>query len=418
MPSAYKKAIRRSRNAIKDFQAADNADISGDYTAVNSQLAAITANLATAGKGIGANFTKSQQQALRAMNRNTASGLRTAKRTMARTQRRMTNEYGSAIGGATGRSALATSRALVGGTKDVRRATLQAGGLLALGGQTALSLQKKGAQEAAAGADYATAVALKSRNQTSAAQVAEMEYGLQQTILAHEQAKELSRMEFRQQRTLLQEEQEEAEKEQRASYGQVYAMTGQISGAMATTERVPVYAKEDLDPTTGQPVAGATPESWRKPTTGERINMLVEELGITEADVDQYRLVQEVARNMGNGMDANEATNAAVATLYGDEKGFKLEKAESSVRTGTRGAHMEFISETLRKIAAQEDLPGGTWGKLISIMRGYKEYAGLAEQLNALTTAETEQRWGFGGAGQYTSDEMIEDRVRKYLENH
>ncbi len=366
MANAYQKAVRRSRRAIQDFQSAENADIRGDYTAVNSQLAAITANLQTAGKGIGANLTRSQQQTLRAVTRNTRRGVREGQASLRRTGRQMTRDYGSAIGGATGQSALATSRALLSGTKAIRAATVGGQSLLQRGGQQALALQKAGSREAAAGAEYATAVALKSRNQAAASQVAQMEFELQSMQLQHAQAIELAKLQHQQQLELFEKEKEEAEKEARPSWNQVYSAGGNIAGYFATESR---YVQ---DPETGE---------WTKMSPAQMATQYGQSIGILDANgqptspdaLNQMQLIQEVAKNIEGGMSANEATRAAMVTLYGDEKGFKVDKVTTSVRSGTRSAHFQFVRESLQQLVNDPNFEWapGQAAKFANILRSY-----------------------------------------------
>lgn len=174
--------FRAARRGIAETRKALNADTMGDYTAVGSQLDAIYGNLTTAAAGAGAALTSAQSRDLAAIQRIAGKGARKGKAINARAQAQSVNRYGSAMG-QVAEDALAPARASAAAGRAAATGAVKGARTLAEGGRLALEVQQEGVEQARAAADYATAVALKSRFQDDASTVAQMQQELAMTKL-------------------------------------------------------------------------------------------------------------------------------------------------------------------------------------------------------------------------------------------
>ena len=170
--------FRPARQAIRDFKRADLADIRGDAGATQSQLDAIYRNLSTGASGVGAALTSSQQRALGALQRSVGRTSARSAAQLSKAEKGIVNRYGTAMGPAA-QTALGPARAASAATGLIGEAGLKGARTLARGGREALAIQESAASEAQAGAQYAMAIALKSRYADNAAQVAQMQFELQ-----------------------------------------------------------------------------------------------------------------------------------------------------------------------------------------------------------------------------------------------
>lgn len=383
--------FRKAKQSIRAFSRANIADIRGDVAATQSQLEAIFSNLGTAGRGTGAALTGTQARELAAIQRLVGRGRRAGAKVGA-AEARIANLYGTALGPAA-RTALGPARATAAATRIGTQAAGGAGRILAEGGQLALATQRAAGREAASAAEYATAVALKSRFQENAAQVAEMQFQLTQMRLQARLAEQAADADFERQKELILFEQEQADKEARESFSQVYAAAPQIAGALATMEQVPTYAAIDINPD-GTIKEGAEPTGFRKLTPAEMAERYALQAGVIGADgtvfdPGQFRLIQETARNIAAGAGPAEATKMAIATLYGDTKGFDIDTTNDSIDSGIRAANTRFIQDLLSRRADGETLSQSSWNRLISLLEGRN----LDEMAQVLRSAENAPDW-------------------------
>lgn len=176
--------FRAARQDIGAVRRAKRQRLEEGFTVTQSRLAAITANLGTAGASARANLTATQARELAAISRIARRGTRQAARGVQRAQEQGVTRFGTALG-PTVESALGPARATAAATRGIARGQEAAGAILAEGGQFALQTQLAGAAEAASAADYALAVALQQRGQADASQIAEMQFTLSQMRLDH-----------------------------------------------------------------------------------------------------------------------------------------------------------------------------------------------------------------------------------------
>jgi hypothetical protein len=174
--------FKAARKDISAFRKASALDLTGDYVATQSQIDAIYRNLGTATAGLGANLTSMQARQLAALQRISGKGTSAAARVNARAARQAVNRYGTAMG-PVAQTALGPAKAAAAATGVIAKGQVKAGSMLARAGQTALATQQSATAEAQAAAQYATAVALKSRGQQDAAQVAAMQFDLEKMRL-------------------------------------------------------------------------------------------------------------------------------------------------------------------------------------------------------------------------------------------
>jgi hypothetical protein len=322
--------FKQARRSIRDVRKANAADLRGDTAATQSQLAAIFGNLATAGAGTARTLTKAQNRELDAIQRLAGRTNARASAGVARTRETAVARYGSAMGGAVDQG-LGVAEATAKGTKNITRARTGAASVAAKGGVLALDQMREGTAQAQAGADYALAVALRQRGQTDAAQVAEMQFQLAQQKLQFQQQQQMleaqTQADFALWKKKLDYENSLAEDEQRVSLAPALSAAPNAAAVMASYGlNWPV-----LDPETGEPT-GET----RRPTAAELAQQYATEAGILEGDVDRFKVVQEIAQNMLMGMGAVEASQTAMATLYGSTPGFNVDSANETIMTAVR----------------------------------------------------------------------------------
>lgn len=172
------------KGSIGAFKKANRQDLMGDLNYTQSQLAAISGNLLTTGKGLARGLTADQARQIAAIQRVSAKGVKRIAGIVQGGQEAVANRYGSAIAGAAQPdflTALGTAKAAGSITAG---AVKQAKGTAAAG-QASMDIMQSAASEAASGAQYAMAVALKSRAQTDASQAAAMQFELQKMRLQH-----------------------------------------------------------------------------------------------------------------------------------------------------------------------------------------------------------------------------------------
>jgi len=365
-----------ARRGINQVRKALRQDTMGDYNATQSQLDAIFKNLTSAGAGLGAKLTSTQSRELAAMQRLADRGNQRGIESLRSARSGIRNRYGAALG-QIAQTDLGPARAARAATGVGAAGQLGAGALLAKGGAQALKTQRASASEAASAAEYATAVALKSRNQQDASQVADMQFQLQQQKLQFQLAEKSAQADFERQKELMLFEQDQAEKEKRPSYAQVLSTAPQIASVMSTSNQVPVFGPDDYNnygTAQQQLKPDAQPDSYRAATAQELISSYAAQAGLSPDnpdDVAQLQLVSTVARNMAiNKMSATEATQAAVATLYGDSPGFSkvVATANESIVTGVQAANTSTIVDLLKRRAGGEQLPESEWNKLIEAL--------------------------------------------------
>jgi hypothetical protein len=147
---------------------ANRQDRMADYKFTNGQIASIFGNLRTAGKGSVAGLTAQQERITGAMSRlqeRTAAKEKAIVSGGASAARRL---FGTGISGVTSEQ-FGVARATKKASAVADTAAVDAGGLQAKAGLTALQAERAGAREAQAGAQYATASALRYRAQQDAA---------------------------------------------------------------------------------------------------------------------------------------------------------------------------------------------------------------------------------------------------------
>lgn len=237
MPRNLFKSARRD---IRNVRRALNADTMGDYKASGSQLDAIYANLRTTGAGAGAALTSRQNREMAAMDRirsrNVAAGDRVVKKTAAQERTR----YGTALGGTVDES-LGLARATASATKVGTLGQRKAATILSEAGQLAMKTGEQGAAEAQAAADYAHEVALKSRFQTDAATVAQMQFDLKQLRINHQFAMEEMKTQAALQwkyRELELNKLQNAEQSDPASYTGLTQAAGSAAGAYTGLQKI------------------------------------------------------------------------------------------------------------------------------------------------------------------------------------
>jgi hypothetical protein len=321
--------FKQARRSIRDVRKANAADLRGDTAATQSQLAAIFGNLATAGAGTARTLTKAQNRELDAIQRLAGRTNARASAGVARTRETAVARYGSAMGGAVDQG-LGVAEATAKGTKNITRARTGAASVAAKGGVLALDQMREGTAQAQAGADYALAVALRQRGQTDAAQVAEMQFQLAQQKLQFQQQQQMleaqTQADFALWKKKLDYENSLAEDEQRVSLAPALSAAPNAGAVMAS------YGLEwEVLDETGKPT-GET----RRPTAAELAQRYATEAGILEGDVDRFKVVQEIAQNMLMGMGAVEASQTAMATLYGSTPGFNVDTANDTIMTAVR----------------------------------------------------------------------------------
>jgi hypothetical protein len=153
-----------------------------DFRATQNQVAAAFANASTTQAGLAKNLTRAQAREYAALQRIAGKGNAQSALVNQRLTAKAVNRYGTALGPGI-QQQMGVARAQEKATSNIGKSNVRAGKLLTEAGQTALGIQQSATEEAQASAEYATAVALKSRNQENAAQVAEMQFTLQEMRL-------------------------------------------------------------------------------------------------------------------------------------------------------------------------------------------------------------------------------------------
>ncbi len=181
--------FKQAQKDIRNFRRTANADTIGDFRAVQSQLDAIYGNLRTSTAGLSANLTRSQARELSAIDRVRARNVRAGVRINKNAQAGAENRYGGALSGAI-TEALGPARAAASATRVISKGQRRGATILSEAGKLAVSTNASAAAEAQSAADYALAVALKSRFQADATTVAQMQFDLKQGRLNHQYALE------------------------------------------------------------------------------------------------------------------------------------------------------------------------------------------------------------------------------------
>jgi len=169
MPKGYSKSVSKWLKAA-------TYDTESDFSATQGQRGAIRGNLATTGRGLSRGLTQTQTRDLAAISR-LAARAGAQPKAVSRAQSQAVNRYGSAMGSSIAQQ-FGVARATARATGDIVKAGAKGASILARGGQEALGIAKAAAGEAAEGAQYAMAVALKSRYQTDASTAAQMQFEL------------------------------------------------------------------------------------------------------------------------------------------------------------------------------------------------------------------------------------------------
>jgi hypothetical protein len=174
--------FKAARKDIRAVRRANNLDTMADFRATQNQVAAAFANASTTQAGLAKNLTRAQAREYAALQRIAGKGNAQSSLVNQRLTAKAVNRYGTALGPGI-QQQMGVARAQEKATSNIGKSNVRAGKLLTEAGQTALGIQQSATAEAQASAEYATAVALKSRNQENAAQVAEMQFTLQQMRL-------------------------------------------------------------------------------------------------------------------------------------------------------------------------------------------------------------------------------------------
>lgn len=167
---------------IGAFKKANRQDLTGDLNYTQSQLDALSKNLLTTGKGLARSLTADQQRQLDAIKRIAAKAEAKVSGVVQGAASAVAERYGSAMGPAV-QADLIGARGIVKATGTIGAGAVKEGAGLASAGQVALAIQQSASKEAYEGANYAMAVALKSRAQTDASQAAQMQFQLDQARL-------------------------------------------------------------------------------------------------------------------------------------------------------------------------------------------------------------------------------------------
>lgn len=178
MASPYKQ----SKLSARALAAANRQDLAGDLTFTQNQLDAIFGNLRTTGVGLAQTLTDAQRRDLQALQRLSVQVPRKAEKRVDRTAARIATRYGSAVGPA-GEQLLGPAAATAAASGKVAKGLLAQGRMTGRAGEAALAIQQSAAAEASEGAQYAMAVALKSRAQQDSAAAAQMAFELEQMKL-------------------------------------------------------------------------------------------------------------------------------------------------------------------------------------------------------------------------------------------
>lgn len=333
-------------------------DRKGDYKAVQSQLAAITANLRTTGAGIGGAMTAAQSKQMASIQRIAGRGAARATSLVAKGQAEATNRYGSGVGG--------VIKPLFGDASAAAKATgigaaglAKSGKALVKGGALALSITQAGAAEAASSAKYATATALKYRAQQDAQLVYEDKQA--RATLAFQQ-KEADRQ------YALQREQLGLGPEGGLGNHALKVVAGAAPKDVYAANVLltnPVTLEEDMTLADNTVLPAGTVLG---PDTNPLIlsNYLSTKMGIQ--DSNEIRYLTETIKLMQGGADAHSAAVEAASMLFGGEKNFDPKKFNSVMLSGLRSTQTTAVLNNIEGVFGELD--GQEAANTISQLKG------------------------------------------------
>jgi hypothetical protein len=158
----YSGVFGKAKADLHALHLANADDLKGDFNYTQDQLGAIFGNLQTSGRGIASTMTATQSRQLAKMQAVAARGQRQTKRLVSGGAAEARNLFGSGIGQVID-AQFTQARGTAKATAKESAGLVKSGVTTAKGGQLALQAQQAGASEAASGASYALATALKYR---------------------------------------------------------------------------------------------------------------------------------------------------------------------------------------------------------------------------------------------------------------
>lgn len=299
----------------------------GDFNFTRNQQAAVFANLATTGKGAARQLSAQQSQVLGAMAR--LAG-RTGAGALQKTYRSTLAEFGGM--GKVARADFGPARATSKATGILNRAELEAGVLTGRAGTTALEAQRAGAREAASGAQYALASALRYRAGQDAQLIAGQEADIAKMQLQASLDLDIYKKKL--------DYQQQADQKTNTNFSLIANTIPAVAADFA--HLLGRNKNGDTTLTVTDPKTGVKSEvPWTRIAARD---VLMQQYGII--DPNEARLFDRVTVLMEKmGMDATEAVQQAASELYGGTPGYDTGKMNELFASGVQSRSTAAITQ-------------------------------------------------------------------------